>query len=69
VSLKQLKGFPLSVPFVVILAAGVIAVMKVAVVVHDLNPFQVRFEQFEILPKKRLKIFILPQSQPCVIGG
>jgi len=53
----------------VTLAAGVIAVMKVAVVVHDLNPFQVRFEQFEIFAEKRLEIFILPQSQPGMIGG
>jgi hypothetical protein len=38
-SLQHLKGFPLSVSSVVILAAGVEAVMKAAVMVHDRDLF------------------------------
>jgi hypothetical protein len=53
----------------VILAAGVIAMTEAAVVVHDRNLFQVEFEQFEILPEKRLEILVLVQTEPCVIGG
>jgi hypothetical protein len=51
----------------VILAAGVIAAMKAAVVVHDLNPFQVGFWQLEVLPKKLLKIFVLTQAEKGMV--
>jgi hypothetical protein len=69
VSLQYLKGFPARVSFVMILAAGVIAVMEVAIVVHDLNLFQVGFEQLEILQEKRLKIFVLAQPEPGAVWG
>ena len=64
-----MKGFPARVSFVMILAAGVIAVMETAVVIHDLGLFQVGFEQLEILQEKRLKIFVLAQPEPGAVWG
>jgi hypothetical protein len=67
VPFKHLKGFSLTVSFVIVLATGEIAVMEMAVGVHDLYPFQVEFEQLDIAPEKRLKIFVLAKAQVGVV--
>ena len=66
---QKLEGFPVRVLAIMVLATGVVAVMEVAVVIHDLNPFQVRFEELDIFSEKWLKIFVLAQTQPCMLWG
>lgn len=51
------------------LAASVIAVMDLAMLIYDLNLFQVGFQDLEVLPEKQLKIFILVQPHPGMVWG
>jgi hypothetical protein len=43
--------------------------IEVGVVDHDLNPYQVGFEQVEVLPEKRLEIFILALAEKGMVWG
>ena len=52
-----------------VLSAGEVAVMKVPVAVHDLNPFQVGFEQIEIATEEWLKIFVLAKAEIGMVWG
>ena len=63
VPLKQLKRFPGTVTWIMVLATGVVAVVFIAVVIHDRDLLQAAFQHLEVVSEERLEILILHKAQ------